>query len=82
MKLKVLTSVKTVVDATVESVSAPGLKGEFQILPRHASYLTLLGEGRGDYVENGRSYPLQISGGIAWIADDQVTLLVDKAETV
>ncbi|MDO8644160.1 MAG: F0F1 ATP synthase subunit epsilon, partial [bacterium] len=72
MRLKILTPEKTIVDKTVESVTAPGAKGEFEVLPGHIDFLTLLEEGEVSYEEDTRSYSLKIGGGFAEVHKDQV----------
>jgi len=82
MKLKIVTPEKTVVETTVESVTAPGAKGEFEVLPGHTELLTLLGEGKVSYRAESRSYSVNVKGGFAEVNKDRIAILADEAETL
>ena len=70
--------------ATVSSVLLPGADGLFEILPGHASLLTLLGTGILRFTPEGSSsregpVELMVSGGFAEIEGDYVTVMTDVA---
>ncbi|MBI1909693.1 MAG: F0F1 ATP synthase subunit epsilon [Deltaproteobacteria bacterium] len=83
LKLAILTPEKAVcLGESADSLTVPGLQGEFQILPGHTFFLTELGEGRLTYTSGSDTKSFQISGGFAEVAEDRVTLLAQKIETV
>ncbi len=79
--LNVVTPVGKIVDAQVVELTAPGLDGEFGILPRHARYMTALGVGELRYrTTDGAEETLAVAGGFAEVSQDQVNVLAQTAE--
>lgn len=78
MKLEVVTPTGRVLDATVDSVTAPGVKGEFTVLPEHQPALIRLSGGRLSF-EGGKGGAVLIRGGVAEIRHDGVLILADEA---
>ncbi len=79
MKLRVLTPDRQVVDAEVSELSAPGVAGEFGVLPQHVTLLGGLDAGILSYVEGGAVKRLFIEGGYGEVKGDLVTVLADDA---
>lgn len=80
MKLQLLTPQEEVCGATVRSVTIPGAEGEFQVLPGHTFFLTLVQAGELRYEsEAGKEVRLRIGAGHAEVAADKVTVAVDYA---
>lgn len=80
-QLIVVTPVGKVVDAQVVELTAPGLDGEFGILPRHARYMTALGVGELRYrTADGAEEALAVAGGFAEVSRDHVNVLAQTAE--
>jgi len=80
-QLSVVTPAGTIVDAAVVELTAPGLDGEFGILPRHARYMTALGVGELRYrTVDGAEEVLAVAGGFAEVSRDQVSVLAQTAE--
>ena len=46
LKLKIVSPEKIVLDGEIESVTAPGVAGEFQILKDHAPLISCLDKGK------------------------------------
>ena len=65
-------------DETVDEVVAPGVLGEFGILPGHVPFITLLAEGEIKYKRGSSEQKLTVEGGLAEIRDDKVTILTDR----
>ncbi len=65
-------------DAT--AVIAPAYDGEVGILPRHAPFMTLLGDGRLTIRREGESKHLQVRGGFLQVVDDTVHVVAEYAE--
>ena len=76
-----VTPVGEIVDAQVIDMIAPGLDGEFGILPRHARYMTALGVGELRYTTtDGAKEILHVTGGFAEVSKAQVSVLAQTAE--
>ncbi len=80
MQLQIVTTNRQVLDCQVEEVYAPGILGQIGILPEHTTFLTVLDPGELRYRQNGRDHFLAVSGGVADVVRDVVTILADSAE--
>jgi F-type H+-transporting ATPase subunit epsilon len=80
IRLKVVTPGRLVLDEKVDEVTAPGVKGEFGVLPNHISFLTLLEPGEMSYKQGTTRRFLAISGGYAEVLDNVMTVLAPAAE--
>jgi F-type H+-transporting ATPase subunit epsilon len=80
--LEVVTPERRVVHAEVVEVTAPGLLGEFGVLPGHAAFLTATKPGVVTYRTGPGTGPevLAVSDGFVEVAEDRVTLLVNSSE--
>ncbi len=78
--LRIVTPERVVTDAEVTELSAPGLAGEFGVLPEHAAYIGMLDAGLLSYLEAGNRRAVAVYGGYAEVTDDVVTVLADRAE--
>jgi F-type H+-transporting ATPase subunit epsilon len=92
MHLEIVSPEATLFEGTVNSVSVPGVNGEFQLLDNHAPIVSLLQEGQvkigGDirisedhqskFVKsNDGKMALPISSGTIEMKDNKVIVLVD-----
>ncbi|HZR84826.1 MAG TPA: ATP synthase F1 subunit epsilon [Candidatus Binatia bacterium] len=80
MKLVVVTPERQLLEADVEEVYAPGIAGQFGVLPLHVNFLTALVPGEVRYREHGVDHYLAIGGGLCEVVNDVVTILADSAE--
>ena len=80
IRLKVVTPGRLLLDEEVDEVTAPGVKGEFGVLPNHISFLTLLEPGEMSYKQGTTRRFLAISGGYAEVLDNVMTVLAPAAE--
>jgi F-type H+-transporting ATPase subunit epsilon len=64
----------------VEMVVAPGIDGEFGLMPRHAPLVTQLQAGTLRYRSGGDERFLTILGGFLQVMQDTVTVLADGSE--
>jgi F-type H+-transporting ATPase subunit epsilon len=80
LQLEVVTPDKQVVSQTVDYVSAPGVEGEFGVLPNHVSLLSALAIGALRFNAGGKSQHVFISGGFAEVSGNTVTVLAEAAE--
>lgn len=80
-RLHVVSPSGEVLDRQVVEVTAPGLEGQFGILPRHARYMTALGVGELHYVDaDGGEGLLVVAGGFAEVSPQGVNVLAQTAE--
>jgi len=78
--LEIISPEKPLVSAEVDEVVAPGLLGEFGVLPGHTTLLSELGEGRLMYVQGGQPKTLEVSGGFAEVYGDHMTVMLDAVK--
>jgi F-type H+-transporting ATPase subunit epsilon len=63
----------------VEQVDAPGVEGEFGVLPRHAPFMTTLKPGVVRIYEGGKVTPVFVRGGFADVTPAGLTILAEEA---
>ena len=80
IQLEVVTPERRVLAEPVDMVTVPGLGGELGILPGHTPLISQLQTGVLTYVQEGKSFPLHVSGGFVEVRDDHVAVLADVAE--
>ncbi len=80
LRLEIVTPDRLVVSSDVEYVAAPGVLGEFGVLPGHVPFLSALGVGNLHYNLGGKTYYVFVSGGFAEVSGDKVTVLAEVAE--
>jgi F-type H+-transporting ATPase subunit epsilon len=78
--LEVVTPAGPLVSEAVDSVTAPGLYGEFGVLAHHAPFLTAIKIGTLSYKRNKEIKYLMVSNGFAEVSKNKVTFLVENAE--
>lgn len=69
-----------VLDVWVDEVTAPGLLGEFQVLPGHTHVLAQLGEGEVAYKGPAGTGYFAVWGGFAEVGPDHVSILAEGAQ--
>jgi F-type H+-transporting ATPase subunit epsilon len=80
MRFRLVTPARELLDLEVEEVYAPGVLGQFGVLPQHTNFLTALEPGELRYRVNGKDFYVAVSGGVCEVLDDVVTVLADAAE--
>src|SRR6476620_8458443 len=80
IQLEVVTPERRVLAESVDMVTVPGLGGELGILPGHTPLISQLQTGVLNYVQEGKSFPLHVSGGFVEVRDDKVSVLAEVAE--
>lgn len=80
LKLEVVTPDRMVLSQTVDYVGAPGIAGEFGVLPGHIPFLSALGVGSLYYKLNGKYHYIFVAGGFAEVSPNKVTVLAESAE--
>jgi F-type H+-transporting ATPase subunit epsilon len=81
MRVTVLSPERTVFDGAADAVVAPAFDGEVGILPRHAPFMTLLGDGRLVVRTADGARHFRVDGGVLQVLDDVVRVIADRAET-
>ena len=76
----VLSPEQTVYEGEAESVVAPAWNGSLGILRGHAPLMALLGEGDLRISSGGKELRYHVAGGFLQVADNQVTVLSERAE--
>ncbi len=80
LQLEIVTPDQMVLSTQADYVGAPGLEGEFGILPGHIPFLSALKIGGLYYKAGGKTRYVFVSGGFAEISNDKVTILAESAE--
>jgi F-type H+-transporting ATPase subunit epsilon len=80
LQLEVVTLEREVIRDAASEVQLPGAAGFLGVLPRHTPLLTEVGTGVLSYHKGGQIYYAAVSGGIAEVLGDRVTVLADAAE--
>lgn len=78
--LEVITPERVVLREDVDEVTAPGILGEFGVLPGHTQFMTILGIGPLRYIKGHGASLMAVAGGFAEISPDRVTVLAETAE--
>jgi F-type H+-transporting ATPase subunit epsilon len=63
----------------VNQVDAPGVEGDFGVLPKHAPFMTTLKPGVVRIYENGNVTPVFVRGGFADVTPAGLTILAEEA---
>lgn len=91
MYLEIVTPEASLVSGEVESVTVPGMDGEFQMLNNHAAIVSLLVEGEvrfqgnptiaegfeNKFVQKDGKWTMAINGGTVECSDNRVIVLAD-----
>lgn len=91
MYLEIVSPEASLVSGNVESVTVPGVQGEFQMLNDHAAIVSILGKGKvkfkgnatiaenfeNHFVQEDGSWVMHINSGTVEMKDNKVIVLVD-----
>ena len=77
MNLEIVSPEKVIYSGKADAVTAPGLKGSFTILKRHAPIISGLKKGKLRYLVNGKNESLKINEGFIEAERDNVTVCVE-----
>lgn len=75
-KLSIITPAGAVFDGEVNSLSAPGLEGGFEIYSGHAAMMTALKSGNVCVKQEGKTLNFTIDSGILEVTPQHHTLLL------
>ncbi|MGH9428142.1 MAG: F0F1 ATP synthase subunit epsilon [Terriglobia bacterium] len=80
-QLEIVTPKKTVFKNQVQSFSAPGVMGGFQVLKSHAAMLSTIQPGEVKVLDSGgEEWKYATSGGFVEVRDNKVVMLAETAE--
>lgn len=80
IQLRLVTPSRLLLDEEVDEVTAPGVLGEFGVLPNHIAFLATLEIGEMSYKLGNQRVHLALSGGYAEVLDNVMTVLANAAE--
>ena len=81
MRVIVISPEQSVFDGDAEQIVAPAFDGEVGILPRHAPFMTLLGDGVLTVKHGAATSRFQVSGGFLQVLNDVVRVVAGQAQT-
>jgi len=79
MRVTVIGPERPIFDGEAEAVVAPAFDGQVGILPRHAPFLTLLGDGTLTVRAADGSRTFHVRGGFLQVADNTVRVVAERA---
>ena len=81
MRVTVISPEESVFEGEATAVVAPAHDGEVGILPRHAPFMTLLGDGKLTVrQESGADKVFRVRGGLLQVMGDVVNVIAEHAE--
>ena len=78
--LEIVTPEDVLVSQEVDTVIAPGIEGEFGVLPGHIHFLSGIVPGELRYDSGTTKEFMVVTDGFAEVSNDRVSILVDAAE--
>jgi F-type H+-transporting ATPase subunit epsilon len=78
--LEVVTPHRLVVSQEVEEITAPGVEGEFGVLPGHTPFFTTLKVGEVVYRTGKDERHMAVTWGFVEVLSERVTILAEAAE--
>ena len=79
MRVSVISAERSVFDGEADAVAAPAYDGFVGILPRHAPFMTLLGQGIVKIQTGGTVTRLSVMGGFLQVASNVVRIVARRA---
>ena len=73
---------REVFSGLVDQVDAPGVEGDFGVLPEHAPFMTALREGTVTVYDGNARRGFEVHGGFADVTPAGLTILAEKASEV
>lgn len=80
LTLRLFTPERKVIETEVDEVIAPGIEGEFGVLPGHIPFITTLKIGVLAFRSGSKVERLALAWGYAEVLPDRVTVLAETAE--
>jgi len=80
MQVTVISPETAMFDEEDEAVVAPAFDGEVGILPNHAPFMTLLGEGTLTVRQAGSLSRFRVRGGFLQVVDNRVRVVAEHVQ--
>lgn len=80
MRITIISPARSLYDGDATAMVAPAFDGEVGILPHHAPFMTLLGEGRLRVREGSVEHTFLVRGGFLQVLNDMVRVIAEHAE--
>lgn len=80
MRVTIISPERSIFDGDATAVVAPAYDGEVGILPRHAPFMTLLGDGRLTVRQSDTVRAYHVRGGFLQVVNDVVNVVAEYAE--
>jgi len=81
MRVTLISPERALYDGEASAVRAPAYDGDVGILPQHAPFLTLLGEGTLTISQSGTTQGFKVRGGFLQVVSDVVRIVAEDAQT-
>jgi len=81
MRVTLISPERALFDGDASAVRAPAYDGDVGILPQHAPFLTLLGEGTLTIRQGGADQTFKVRGGFLQVVSDVVRIVAEDAQT-
>ena len=81
MRVLIISPEQSVFDGEADQLVAPAFDGEVGILPRHAPFMTLLGDGVLTVRQGGQAHRFRVRGGFLQVLSDTVRIVAGTAQT-
>lgn len=78
MELEIISPERIVYTGVVNSVTLPGMLGQFTILPKHAALISSLKEGEIIYIDADGENRIRIDSGFAEVRDNKISVCIEK----
>lgn len=82
MRVTVISPEGSIFDGEAESLQAPAYDGQVGILPHHAPFMTLLGEGTLQVRAAGGERAFDVRGGFLQVVGNVVRVVAEHAKEV
>jgi F-type H+-transporting ATPase subunit epsilon len=81
MRVTIIAPDRSVYDGDADSLVAPAYDGLVGIKPRHAPFMTLLGEGPLTVTVGETTHAFRVRGGFLQVVRDTVRVVAERAST-
>jgi F-type H+-transporting ATPase subunit epsilon len=81
MRVTLISPERALYNGDASAVRAPAYDGDVGILPQHAPFLTLLGEGTLAITQAGATNTFKVRGGFLQVVSDVVRIVAEDAQT-
>lgn len=78
MELEIISPERIVYTGEVDSVTLPGVLGQFTVLPQHAALISSLKEGEIIYIDADGENRIRIDSGFAEVRDNKISVCIEK----